>query len=475
MVEDIEAGRINCVVTKDLSRLGRNSARTSDLLDEYFPAHGVRYISIIDGYDSLHLTSGVVMTAPLMMAMHEMYARDISCKIRTSFKNKMENGEYIGSFAPYGYQKDPDNKNHLVVDYQVAHIVREIFEMAADGNAPSAIAKYLNSRNIATPAMYRCLTRPYLNMDDYSKRKEWTSAIVCELLRNTVYLGHTSQGKTSKVSFKSKALQTRKPDEWIVVKNTHEPIISEDLFQAVRNRVIARRQPPTKGFENIFSGIARCADCGRTMTTAPSRKKGATYNLCCGGYKTYGSNECSNHFIDYDLLYDTVLQELKRWLSLSDEERETIVNELQQEEAQRQQQENSGAAQSLARMEQRAQELSTLLKKLYEDYTFSRISATMYEKLSADYESELSSLEQSIKQLQQRLKPDTSGSDSYREFFALLDEMEELTTLTKPILRKFIDRIKVEQGEYIKGENGKRIKKQKVQIFYRFIGQIGTE
>lgn len=475
MVEDIEAGRVNCVITKDLSRLGRNSARTSDLLDEYFPAHGVRYISIIDGYDSLHLTSGVVMTAPLMMAMHEMYARDISCKIRTSFKNKMENGEYIGSFAPYGYQKDPDNKNHLVVDYQVAHIVREIFEMAADGNAPSAIARYLNSRNIATPAMYRCLTRPYLNMDDYSKRKEWTSAIVCELLRNTVYLGHTSQGKTSKVSFKSKVLQTRKPDEWIVVKNTHEPIISEDLFQAVRNRVIARRQPPTKGFENIFSGIARCADCGRTMTTAPSRKKGATYNLCCGGYKTYGSGECSNHFIDYDLLYDTVLQELKRWLSLPDEDRETIVNELQQEEAQRQQQSNAGAAQSLARMEQRLQELSILLKKLYEDCAFNRISATMYEKLSADYESELSSLEQSIKQLQQSLKPDTSGSDSYREFFALLDEMEELTTLTKPILRKFIDRIKVEQGEYIKGENGKRIKKQKVQIFYRFIGQIGTE
>lgn len=475
MVDDIEAGRVNCVITKDLSRLGRNSARTSDLLDEYFPAHGVRYISVIDGYDSLHLTSGVVMTAPLMMAMHEMYARDISCKIRTSFKSKMENGEYIGSFAPYGYQKDQNNKNHLVVDYQVAHIVREIFEMAADGNAPSAIARYLNSKNIATPAVYRCLTRPYLNVDDYSKRREWTSAIVCELLRNIVYLGHTAQGKSSKVSFKSKVTQSRKPDEWIVVKNTHEPIIPEDLFQAVRNRVVARRQPPTKGFENIFSGIARCADCGRTMTTAPTRKKGATYNLCCGGYKTYGSGECSNHFIDYDLLYDTVLQELRRWLSLPAEDREMIVRELQQEEAQRQQQESSGAAQSLEKMEQRAQELSTLLKRLYEDYTFSRISETMYEKLSADYESELFSLEQSIGQLRQRLEPDTSGSDSYREFFALLDDMEELPALTKPILRKFIDRIDVEQGEYIRGEDGKRKKIQKIRISYRFIGQTDIE
>lgn len=475
MVEDIEAGKVNCVITKDLSRLGRNSARTSDLLDEYFPSHDVRYISVIDGYDSLNLTSGVVMTAPLMMAMHEMYARDISCKIRSSFKSKMENGEYIGSFAPYGYQKDAENKNHLVVDYQVAHIVQEIFQMAADGQNPSEIARYLNSKNIATPAMYRCLTRPYLNMDDYSKRKEWTSFIVCAMLRNTVYLGHTTQGKTSKVSFKSKAIQSKNPDEWIVVKNTHEPIISEDLFQAARTRVVARRQPPTKGFENVFSGIARCPDCGRTMTTAPSRKKGVTYNLCCGGYKTYGSRECSNHFISYDFLYDTVLQELRGWLSLPDTDRDAIVNELRQEEVLRQRQANAGVAQSFEKMEHRMQELSTLLKKLYEDYAFNRISETMYKNLSSDYEAELASIDQSAEKLRQRLVPDTSESDSYQEFFALLDEMEEITTLTKPLIRKFIDRIEVGQGVYVKDEQGKRKKVQKLKIFYKFIGQIEAE
>jgi len=475
MVEDIEAGKVNCVITKDLSRLGRNSARTSDLLDEYFPAHDVRYISVIDGYDSLHLTSGVVMTAPLMMAMHEMYARDISCKIRTSFKSKMESGEYIGSFAPYGYQKDPENKNHLIVDYQVAHIVQEIFQMAADGHSPSEIARHLNSENVATPAMYKCLTRPYLNMDDYSKRKEWTAFIVCSILRNTVYLGHTSQGKTSKVSFKSKALQQKKPDEWIVVKNTHEPIISEDLFQIVRRRVVARRQPPTKGFENVFSGIARCPDCGRTMTTAPSRKKGVTYNLCCGGYKSYGARECSNHFIEYDLLYDTVLQELRQWIALPAEDKEKIADELQQEEIRRQQSANTGVTQSLEKMERRMQELSTLLKKLYEDYTFNRISATMYENLSADYETELSSVDKSVKQLRQRLVSNTSNGDSYKNFFTLLNEMEEITELTKPLLRKFIDLIEVEQGRFIKDEHGRRKKIQKVKIFYKFIGQIDTE
>ena len=472
MVEDIEAGKVNCVITKDLSRLGRNSARTSDLLDEYFPAHGVRYISVIDGYDSLHLTSGVVMTAPLMMAMHEMYARDIICKIRTSFKSKMENGEFIGNFAPYGYQKDPENKNHLVVDYQASLVVQEIFRMAADGHPPSEIAQYLNRKKVPTPAMYRCLNRPYLNIDNYSERKEWTSSGLCKILRDTVYLGHTSQGKTVKVSFKSRTTQQKSPDEWIVVKNTHEPIISEDLFQAVRRRTVARRFLPTKGFENVFSGIARCPDCGRTMTTAPSRKKGVTYNLCCGGYKSYGAKECSNHFISYDFLYDVVLQELRGWLSLSDEDRELIIDELRRGEAQRQQQQNSGLMQSIEKLERRAQELSMLLKRIYEDYAFNRVSEAMYEKLSADYDSELSSVEASVRLLRQRLEPSTVDIDSYQKFFDLLNDVGEITVLTKPLLRKFIDRIEVGQGEYVEDEHAKRRKMQKVKIFYKFIGQI---
>lgn len=475
MVEDIEAGKVNCVITKDLSRLGRNSARTSDLLDEYFPAHGVRYISVIDGYDSLNLTGGLVMTTPLMMAVHEMYARDISCKIRTSLKSKMENGEFIGSFAPYGYQKDPENKNHLVVDYQAALVVREIFRMAADGHSPGEIAKYLNGKKVPTPAMYRCLNRPYLNIDNYSERKEWTSSGLCKMLRDTVYLGHTSQGKTVKVSFKSKATQQKRPDEWVVVKNTHEPIISEELFQAVRRRVAARRCPPAKEFENVFSGIARCPDCGRTMTTAPGRRKGVTYNLCCGGYKSYGAGECSNHFIAYDFLYDVVLQELRGWLALSDEDRERIADELRRGEAQRQRQQNSGLMQSVEKLERRAQELSTLLKRIYEDYAFNRVSEAMYEKLSAGYDAELASVEASVRLLRQRLEPGSVDIDSYRKFFDRLNGVGEITVLTKPLLRRFIDLIEVGQGEYVGDEQGKRRKMQKVKIFYRFTGRADTE
>lgn len=475
MISDIEAGKINCVLTKDLSRLGRNSARTTDLLDEYFPAKRVRYISVIDGYDSFHLTSGTAMTASIMTVMHEVYARDISNKIRTSVTTKMENGEYIASFAPYGYKKDPQNKNHLIVDRQVAYIVQEIFQMAYDGDPPGEIAKHMNRAGVATPAEYRCQSRPYLNIDNYSKRREWTSAMVCKMLANEVYLGKTLQGKTSKISFKSKVIQTNPREEWIVVEGTHEPLITDEMFQAVRKRSVSRQHLPTKGFSNIFAGIAVCADCGRHMTTARSRKKGATCNLACVGYRTYGARECSNHFIDYDLLCDAVLGELKMWLSLSEKEKGEIVRELEEEAAVKLQTASGTAAKTVSEMEQRVREVTALMKRLYEDSAAGRVSGAVYRKLAAEYEDELVSLERSINEVTARLQPDTAASGAYQAFFSLLEDAVEPRALTKPLLQKLIDRIEVEQGQYVRENGGKRYKQQKIRIYFRFIGRTGGE
>lgn len=479
MIADIEAGRINCVLTKDFSRLGRNSARGLDYIDEYFPAHGVRYISVTECYDSLHLTDGISMAAPMMMFVNEMYARDISNKIKSAFQIKIEKGEYVGSFAPYGYKKDIEHeqKNKLVIDWQVAHIVQEIFHMASEGCSPKQIAKYLNEKKVATPAVYRCLTRPYLNLDDYTKRKEWTSSMICKMLRNEVYLGKTIQGKTKKISFKSKGSRTVPREEWICVDGTHEPLVSEELYEMVRKRSVSRRCLPTKGFENIFSGIAKCADCGRNMTTAPSRKKGATYNLCCGGYKTYGAKECKNHFIDYDLLYKAVLNELRQWLYMSKEDKDLLVKELEEEEVCRQkEQSNNESTQAIfLKAEERKAEISRLMTKAYEDYTFGNISAFAHKKIMEEYERELVSIEQSMDGMRKHLKSETSLSNAYKEFFALLDEVTELRHLTKQMLIRLIDRIEVEQGVYQKNEAGTKVKKQKIRIYYRFIGCVAEE
>ncbi len=173
-------------------------------------------------------------------------------KIRSAFQTKINEGAFIGNFAPYGYQKDPQNKNHLLVDPVAASIVREIFEWAEQGAAPSQIAEILNKRKVLTPAMYRCAERPYLNLDDYSRRKEWTSGTVCKLLSNPVYLGHIVQGKTVKVSFKS-SMTLRKPrNEWVVVKDKHEPLISGETYERVRRRSVSRKSTAVTGFTNVF-------------------------------------------------------------------------------------------------------------------------------------------------------------------------------------------------------------------------------
>jgi len=462
LLEDIERGRINCVLTKDLSRLGRNGARTSDLLDEYFPERHVRYISVLDGYDSFHLSGGAAMAASLMGVVHEMYARDISGKIRASLDAKRENGDFIGSYAPYGYKKDTEHgrKNRLAADPETAPIVRRIFRLALDGRTPGQIARQLNAEGVATPSEYRRLKRPYLAPEDDGPRRGWTSGGVCKLLRNEVYLGRSLQGKTEKISFKSAAVRARPRSEWIVVEGTHEPLISEAVYEAVRRRSVSRRRAPDRGFENVFSGIARCADCGRSMTTAPTRRKGSACNLCCGGYKSRGAAACSNHFIDYELLCAAVTQELRRVLTLTAAARTAIAQAAAREAQRRALAGGADWARTRAQLERRARELTRLQMGLYEEHAFGRMERAVYEKLSAAYAAEAGVVERELRAAAPPAAPDS--------FPALLDEVTAVEALTRPMLRRLIDRIEVGQGRYVRDPDGKRRKQQHIRIFFRF-------
>lgn len=465
MCQDIDAGKVRCILTKDMSRLGRNSARTTDLLEEYFPAHQVRYIAVSEGYDSQNMTGGMAMTAPLMMVMNEMYARDISCKIRSAFQSKMENGEYIGHHAPYGYQKDPENKNHLVIDYQTAGVVRQMFQMAAEGSAPGQIAKQLNQKGIPTPSMYR-----QEKTGGAVTANQWTSRSICKMLKNPVYTGVLAQGKTTKLSFKSKEVLVKSPEEWKVVKNTHAAIVSEELFSTVQQRVVSRKNHPAGGFENVFTGIAFCADCGRNMTATASHKKGASYNLCCGGYKNSGSNRCTNHFIDYDFLRDAVWQEIRHWLDLTEADRTALLENLRQAQRGR----NQGREQeekAMEEMRKRQGVIKSVLKRLYEDQITGKISTEFFESQHQEYTAEWENFQNAIEQLEAHYVVDDSEEKTYEQFFALLDETRRGDELTKPLLHKLVERIEVGQGVYEKDEDGNPKKHQKIRIFYRFIGE----
>lgn len=467
MIRDILDKKVNLIITKDLSRLGREYITTGQYTEIFFPEHGVRYIAINDGYDSINLYNDI---APFKNVVNEMYARDTSKKIKSAFETKMKEGSYIGSFAPYGYQKDPEDKNHLIIDENTAPIVQEIFDMAEMGTKPVDIARHLNSNGVMTPAMYRCHIKPYLNIDNYSKRKEWTSESISKILRNIVYLGHTAQGKTEKASFKSKVTIAKPKSEWKIVKNKHEAIITKEQFDNVRKRVEGRINKRKSNFKNIFSGIAKCADCGKNMSTTGTRKKGAIANLVCGGYKLYGSKECTNHFIDYETLYNIVLEELKKHICLTEEEKRSIFKELQDNLNEEKGIDNCGKLVEEYKIS--INNIDNIIRHLYEDNINGKISDTRFTNLLNTYENQQTEMKNKIQELEnkKRLKEDTK-KESYKKFFELIEEFDDISELTSELLYKVIDRIEIGQGHYEKTEDGK-IKKQSIKIFYRFIGNI---
>lgn len=443
----VERGDIDCVLVKDLSRLGRNSARVNDLLDEFFPAHRVRCVSVVDGYDSANLSGGGAMVASFLPVVHELYARDISAKIRSALRAKMEAGRFIGSFAPYGYKKEAGRGggNRLVPDERTAPFVRAIFRMAEKGEPPREIARKLNAWNVSPPAVCRRTGQAYLLPED-AESPRWTSSSVCRILGSETYLGRLTQGRTQKPSFKAKSARIVPREEWVRVDGAHEPLISEETFRIVRGRCVARRCPPTRGFRNVFAGVAVCADCGRAMTTAPSRKKGAVCNLCCGAYKARGATACSNHFIDYGALYDAVLADLNERLARARVCPEPCAPLPDAE------------TEASAALRRRREELCLLQRRLYEDRAFGRVSEETYARLAPAYERELAALAAAEADMTREAVPQTPLP---RGSFCL----PELSPLA---VRTFIDRIEVGQGAYVRGADGRRVKRQTVRLFYRF-------
>lgn len=463
MIADIEAKKIDLVITKDLSRLGRDYIATGQYTELFFPSKGVRYIAINDGYDSINPYTDI---APFKNVINELYARDTSRKIRSALTAKMRDGAYIAAFAPYGYQKDPADKNHLVIDGQSGAVVKGIFHMAADGSLPIEIARHLNAQRTPSPAVYRCTTHEGLDLNAYSKRQEWTSATIAKMLRNIVYLGHTAQGKTSKVSFKSDLTLNNPQDEWVIVKNTHEALVGEEVFDLVQRRITARTCGKKGGFRNLFSGIAKCADCGRNLSTTGTRKKGSPANLTCGGYKLYGSRECSNHFIDYNALHAIVRASLKEQLRINQAERAAILDRVQQTLQKQSRKYKPSAA--LSSMKSRIGELTHILAKLYEDNAAGRLSDISMNRLLAKYEQEALLLEGRIAAAQTADQPLTAENPLSREALdSLLEQVTGVDELSAKILFALIDHIEIGQGHYEPSQYH-RVKRQTVKIFFRF-------
>lgn len=317
LLEDVEAGRVDLVLTKDLSRLGRDYIRTGELAEVYFPSRHVRYIAVNDGFDTQGPDNGL---APFQHVVNEMYARDASKKIRSALAVRRAQGRYVGSLAPYGYRKDPADKNRLLPDPPAAAVVGEIFAQAAAGVRPGEIARRLNCRGISCPALHRSGGRPGPD------GPVWTASTVSKLLRNPTYMGCTAQGRTRKPSFKAKVRETVPQEEWTVVEGTHPALVDRETFRLVARR--SRGRPGTGRFQNRMAGLVRCGTCGGVMVSAGTRRKDSPAVLVCPRYKRKGPAACGSHAIHYPVLKDLLGRAMRRAVLLTAAEREEILSDL---------------------------------------------------------------------------------------------------------------------------------------------------
>ena len=459
LLADIESGKVNLVITRDLSRLGRDYILTGQYTEIYFPAKGVRYIAVNDGYDTLNPGNDL---APFQNIVNEMYARDTSKKIRSALKTKMKEGAFIGNFAPYGYRKDPEDKNHLLIDPVTAPVVREIFERALRGEAPLKIAQLLNQKGVKTPADYRGFLRHDPVLESGKGNNGWGSSNICKVLSNPVYTGDIVQGKSSKLSFKSQITLSIPKEEWIVAKNKHRPIVSREMFEQVKRRKIPRKKSNSPPFTNAFSGLVYCGDCKRAMTTTRTGRN-EERKLVCSGYKQYGKTVCSNHYMEYDLLCQIVSQELEAIITLTEDERKGIADEL---EVYGEKRENPAEKQAAAALKRREREIERIIRKLYEDRVNAVVEEERFCKLITSYEQELKEIQaEGVLINQSSASVWKSRGESEYDVDRLLIEVMENKIPAFDLLQQLIDRIEIFQSREYPDQKEKML--LTVRIRYR--------
>lgn len=468
MISDMENGEIGIIVTKDLSRLGRNQLHTGLYIEERFPMFGVRYIAINDNVDTDSSESNDLM--PFKNLFNEWFIRDTSRKIRAVLKAKAERGERLGSRAPYGYRKAPDTKK-LIVDEEAAAIVRRIFAMCASGSGPSQIARILKKEQILTPTMY-AYTRYGITHTclDTAHPYNWSDSAIANLLENEIYLGNTVNMKHSSRSYKDKRRVKHPREECMVFENTHPALITREVWDIVQ-RVRKNKRRLTKMEEqNKYSGLVFCADCGSNMVLHRAHTMSASYNhFTCRTYKKDGE-ACTGHYIRECVLDEIVLEDLRRVTSAAREHPEKFAAYIGSKQSIELQREIRRQEKELAAMRKRKAELDAIFKKLYEDSVLGRITTEQFQMLSGSYTEEQNLITVGIPQKEneiQRLRETVSGTDS---FLDKAKRYTDITELTPELLRLFIEKIVVHEKEIKWSKHAP----QTVEIYYNGIGYVGS-
>lgn len=450
MIKDIESGRINCVITKDLSRLGRNHVGCGNLLEEYFPANKIRFISILDGVDTF-LDSANNDIAPFKSLFNDMTSKDTSKKIRSILKNKKQQGKFIGSKPCYGYMRDSEDKGHLIPDSEVAPVVKKIFKMAYYGNGVSDIVSYLNDNNIKCPSTYKgtkSSSRQKFNM--------WTISSVNKLLKNRIYTGDMVQNKQTKMSYKSQKKITLDESLWIIVENTHEALVSKAMFDSIQNAPSRTRITHCNREKRLLENLLTCKECGNTLSVLHRKNKNykdnTYWSVNCNKYARDPRRKlCYPHFFPYDKLEEKIMSAIKntcqRYLdSLNVKELSKKIKRERKKVKNEHQKERESLVLDI-------EELKRKMDALYDDKFNGIISADNYVRLSSQTEKQIASLNSRIYEIDNegnQIKEDTKEIIKYEEQIkALLNLDEPNRELIKTLVKRiYIDKDKNIEIQY---------------------------
>ena len=468
MIGDIEAGRVNTVIVKDLSRFGREYAQMGLYIEHYFEEKGVRFLSLAENIDSSQGLNNLVL--PFTNVINSLYARQASEKTKAAHRARAKNGMFLGSRAPYGYQKDPNDRHHLIVDPEAAEVVKEIFRMFADGIGYVRMTKILRERNILNPQAYFNQNNPdyYKHSDYWRKPFDWHATSVRAILNNPVYLGKLTFGKTKTKGFFDKRRVATEESDWIVVEHTHEPLVSQELWDTVHQMMKARRRENGSGHVQPFAGLVKCAGCGSSLNASYDKKKGKYTGFSCWVYKNYGKQRCTSHAIGWQTLNRLVLEDIRCNAQVAKLAAARYVGVLLRAKLEKEKGETVRAERELKKAEKRIGELDKILAKLYEDQALGKISEARYQAMAPGYEAEQASLQERVSQLREQLAHTQEVQDNVEQFVPLIQKYTDIQELTPHILNELIEKIVVHEKKV--EEDGS--KSQMVEIHYKFVGCI---
>ena len=469
LLEMMEQGKVATLITKDLSRLGRNYIEVGQYTEMLFPRWEVRYIAINDNFDSLYNEGNEL--APFKNLFNEWYARDTSKKIRAVVKAKAERGERVGTVVPYGYKKDPDVKGHLLVNEDTAPVVRLIFSLCAEGKGPKVIANILREKQILKPTAYRYQTSgKYGATTDTEDIYGWNDRTVAGILDNEIYLGHTINCRTTVVSYKDKRKKDVPESEWYRFENTHEAIIDKATWDIVRKVREGKRRRTNMGEVDKYSGLLFCADCGSKLYFVRGTTiKPEAYNFICSRYRKHmGEEVCTPHTIREKALDEIVLEEIRSVTYYARANTAQFVSFIQQKSSAESRRELNAKTAELSKLEKRNGELNALFKRLYEDHVLGKITSEQFRMLSEGYNEEQRTIQEDIPRLRKAIEDLKASATNVDRFLDIVRKYTDIKELTPEILRTFVSKIVIHERSRKHAKDAE----QDIDIYFTHIGNL---